>query len=487
MPQTNASIIRSYLLNSTNDFQQRIPDPSVASMARVANAMFDPMNKDIYEDFTGKLLRVIGDQIVHSGRWRNPLREFKQASMRYGRTIEEIVTRWLPAHAYKVEPSEILKVYRPDSLVAYHSEDSRLVYKLTIQRDLLESAFYDEYGITNYITSVFDAAFNSAEYDEYNIMKQRIADHAAAPDLGFYQVHYSAVPANEAGAKAFLQDLRAFAGKLQFPSALYNAQGVDGVPVYAQPNDLVLMITPEVNSVIDVQALAAMFNIGRADIPYRIVQVDSFPVPGAFALLCSRDFLIARDTLYQVREWEDPDTLNLQWRLHKWGIFSTSPFAPAILFTTAEGTSPVELTMTVTDFVIGSGDPTSPLSVVPGGTVDLNPTLVGTLSTSPSGESTEGYSVRPNSGVNWRIGYYQVTPGEGGADPTYLGQTPLEYDPNKTYVDDAGILHAGDDLSLSSESAGFMLIVVAESTYLDPNGDTSTPITSDETPIIIGE
>lgn len=466
MPQTNTSIINSYLLSATSDFQQRIPDPTQSSLARVARAMFDPMNNDIYEDFTGALLRVIGEQISRTNRWYDPLRVFKQSSMRYGRTIEEIATKWVNAHAYQVEPSEILKVFRPESLVAYHSEDSRLKYPLTIQRDLLESAFYDEYGISNYLTSVFNAAYNAAEYDEYNIIKQRIADHANSPDLGFFQVQFSAVPSDETSAKAFLTALRAYAGKLRFPSTLYNAQGVAGVPTFASPDELVLLITPDVQAVLDVQALAAMFNIDRADIPYRIIQIDSFPVDGAFALLCSRDFFIARDTLNQVREWEDPDTLNLQWRLHKWGIFSTSPFAPAILFTTDSATVPATLTQTTSGLTL-----TGPAWALPGDDVQLTVTLDGSLATDPLGLSTEGYGVRPNAATyELNAAVFGLDPDTG--DPDGL-LAPVQLD-TRTYVDDDAVLHISPKIEPGNgEDTGVFLHVLATSTeVIDGSAET---------------
>ena len=474
MPQTNTSIINSYLLSATSDFQQRIPDPTQSSLSRVAHAMFDPMNNDIYEDFTGTLLRVIGEQISRTNRWYDPLRVFKQSSMRYGRTIEEIATKWVNAHAYQVEPSEILKVFRPESLVAYHSEDSRLKYPLTIQRDLLESAFYDEYGISNYLTSVFNAAYNAAEYDEYNIIKQRIADHAYSTDLGFYQVHFNAVPSDEATAKGFLTSLRAYAGKLRFPSTLYNAQGVAGVPTFAAPEDLVLLITPEVQAVLDVQALAAMFNIDRGDIPYRIIQIDSFPVDGAFALLCSRDFFIARDTLNQVREWEDPDTLNLQWRLHKWGIFSTSPFAPAILFTTGTATTPATLTQTTSGLSV-----TGPSWALPGDDVQLTVELQGSLATNPAGLSTAGYGVRPNSArFELLAATYELDPDT--SEPTTM-LDPIALD-SKTYIDDDAVLHVSPKMGAGP---GVFIRVRAFSTdYIDgdPAADAEYMIQILETP-----
>lgn len=374
MATNNSTILEKVWLNASNDFQQRIPQPTQGNISKTIDALFDPMNRNYFNDFMSVLINRIAFTYVRGKRWNNKLAVFKGQKINYGSTIQEIAPNWIRAHAYNVAEETLLKLNRPEAQAWYHSQNRQDRYDISISYDDLRTAFVDEYGLNNFIAKVMEVPINSDEYDEYRIMLQLIAEYENS--FGFYKEQISAI-SSEATAKAFLKKLREMAGLLEFPSARYNATDVD-IPVFARNNELVLMMTPGVKAAIDVDALAVLFNMEKADVQQRIVTVDEFPIANAQALLTTEDFFVCHDTVYENTNFWNPQTLVNNYYLHHWGIYSVSPFVPAILFTTDSGTSIPVVSQSISALTLSAEN----ASVKPGGTDQLSLELSGSLTVS---------------------------------------------------------------------------------------------------------
>lgn len=333
MAVDNATILDRVRLVATNDYQQRIPATTQGSIASTMRALFDPLNREYWNQFIDILVNRIGMTIMRGDQWDNPLAAYKGERLFYGSTIQEIAPGWIRAHSYDDASESLLKLERPEAQAWYHSQNRRDKYKLSINETELRTAFTDEYGLNNFVTKVMQTIYNSDNYDEYRIMMQLIAEYET--NWGFFKQRLAAYDAATFDNKAFNEELltqiQAYAGILRFPSALYNAQDVD-IPVFANPDELILMITPRTLAGLNVQTLANVFNLELAEIKYRTVIVDEFPIPNCDAILTTRDFFVCHDTLYQTDSFYNPDTLANTYWLHHWGIYSVSPFVPAICF-----------------------------------------------------------------------------------------------------------------------------------------------------------
>lgn len=451
MATDNQTILVKSYLAATNDYQQRIPDPTQSSISQTMKALFAPMNQRYFNQFMDILVNRIAFTYVHGKRWDNPLAIFKGQKINYGSTIQEIAPKWIKAHAYEDDTETLLKLHRPEAETWYHSQNRRDRYPISISYDELRTAFTDDYGLNNLIAQIMDTPINSDNYDEYRIMVQLIAEYESK--WGFFKHHLSAVPNNEETGKEFLTAIRAYAGKLKFPSALYNGGTVD-IPVFAQPNELVLMITPDAQASLDVNTLASVFQLDKADIKYRTIIVDEFPIPDAVALLTTEDFFVCHDTVYTNTSFWNPETLVTNYYLQHWGIYSVSPFVPAILFTTGEGSTVNKITQAVTGLTLTA----NPATVPRGGETELTVTLQGSIT-----PTSEAIKVAPNAAT------FELTATDGQEVPTAVDLK------GTTYVDEYGVLHVG-----KGEKAGTVITVTATSTYTNPSGAT-TPQTATAT------
>lgn len=445
MAENNHTILTKAYLAATNDYQQRIPDPTQSSISSTVKALFDPMNRKYQNQFMDILINRIGFTYVRGQAWTNKLAAFKGKKINYGSTIQEIAPQWIKAHSYEDDSETLLKMHRPEAEVWYHSQNRRDRYPISVTHDELRSAFVDEMGLNQLVAKIMQMPINSDEYDEYRIMMQLIAEYEK--NWGFFKHNLSAFPTDEDTGKEFLTALRAYAGWLGFPSSLYNAADVD-IPVFANRQELVLLMTPDADASVDVNTLSMLFNLEKGEAQIRKIIVDEFPIPDTVALLTTEDFFVCNDTLYENTSFWNPETLTTNYYLHHWGIYSVSPFVPAILFTTAEGTTNPVITQTVTGLTI---EPATD-EALPGENVEFTITLDGSIS--PVGTPIK---VAPDA-ATYEIGI--MSSAEEDAVPVAIKAT--------TYIDEYGVLHLGKYLK-----SGNIITVTATSTYDNPSGETT--------------
>ena len=441
MAVNNSTIMAKAWLTGTNDFQQRIPDPTISGVKATMDALFQPMNSAYFNQFMDILINRIGFTYVRQQAYKNPLSVFKGTKLTYGSTIQEIAPKWIKAHCYDDETETLLKLHRPEAEVWYHSQNRRDQYPISVNIDELRTAFTDEQGLNKLVASIMTTPQNSDEYDEFLIMKQLIAEYERK--WGFYKVKLSDKPHDDATGKELLTDLQTYGGKLQFPSSVYTGTSI---PVFAKPEELVLLVTPETQASLNVNTLSALFHVDLAKVQYRTVLVDEFPIAGAVALLTTEDFFVCSDTLYTTTSFWNPQTLSTNYYLNHWGIYSVSPFVPAILFTTDDAT----VTPTITQNVTGITLTAEKDQMKAGESQQLTVKLDGTIS-----PETPDMFVAPNAAI------FEVTAKSSTGDPVDLNA--------RTRVDNYGVLH----FQKTGLPAGAVVTVKATAAYTNPSGETA--------------
>ena len=455
MAVKNSTILKRAWLQGSNDFQQRVPEPTQSNIAQVERTIFDPMNRQLYNQFLDVLVNRIGWQYVRQTAFKNPLAVFKGQKITFGNTIQEIVPGWVKAHAYRDDVETLLKLHRPEAVVTNYSQNRRDKYPISISQDELHTAFVEEQGLNNLVAGFMQSPINSDEYDEMNIMLQLIAEHEK--NFGFYRHHLSATPTDEATGKELLTALQTYGGKLMFPSQLYN--NID-IPVFAKPEELVLLVTPETQASLNVNTLAALFNVDLAKVSYRTVVIPEFPIPNAVALLTTDGFFMCNDTNYQTTNFWNPETLANTYWLHHWGIYATSPCVPAILFTTDAATVPPVITQTAKSLQVTA----APANVKAGESTQLTVNLVGEISP----KDVAPITVAPDAAVF----DLKAKKSNGDADPGPETFSPVQLN-SRTYVDLNGVLH----VQKSEIPTGTIITVTAHATYINPSG-TGQPLTA---------
>lgn len=432
-------------ISGSNDFQQRIPNPSVSSYANVVENLFAPLNNDLFNEFCG-LLNGLNATYVDIKRFENPLRSLMKPAQSWGNSERHVAVKYLQAHAGRFDDETLLRVERPEFVEWFYSVNEPRRYEFSWSRQEIARAFAaDGYGYEDLLQATITQMLSSAEYDRMNIMLHMFAE-ADQRMGGLYRYQISAAPTTKALAEEMLIGVRAVAGRMQFPTTLYNH--ID-VPVHETPETLILWVTPEVDSVIDLAYLANVFQIDVAKIKYRKILIPEFPIPNVYAALTSEDFIYCRDFMSGLEPpFYNPGNRTMKYYYWQNELLGVNPAANCVLFTTDANTTIPTITMTTSGMAF---DPASG-NIEQGGTLETHIFLQGTLSSTDNNTGVIG--IEPDAAT------YEISADDGKGNAVALN--------SRTYIDAFGVLHCQ-----KSVAVGTVITVTATSAYVNPSGATT--------------
>lgn len=414
------------------------------------------MNNDLYNEFS-QLLNGLNATYVDIKRFENPLRSLKKPATSWGNSERHVAVKFLQAHAGRFDDETLLKVERPEFVEWFYSVAEPRRYEFSWSKQQMARVFAaDGYGYEDLLQATITQMLSSADLDEMNIMINMFAE-ADQRMGGLYRYNISAAPTDEATGKELLTGIRAVAGRMQFPTMLYNH--ID-VPVHENSDTLILWLTPEVRANLDVNTLASVFNLDKAEIQYRVITIPEFPIPNVYAALTSEDFIYYRDFMTGLEPpFYNPGNRTMKYYYWANAMIGVNPAANCVLFTTEENT--VTPTITMTPSGLSFVDDTVDVEI--GGQVKLAVNLTGTLT---EGENSYAgvIAVEPDSAL-FEVAATRTTEGEGD-DPDVTEAVPLN---SRTYVDAYGILH----VQKTGLQVGDVITVTATSTWVNPSGATT--------------
>lgn len=455
MAVNNGTILARAWLEGTNDFQQRITRPTISNINQTINDLYQPFNRQLWNQFVNWLVVVPAMQLVEGKKFENPLREFKSEKIVYGNTIQKTAFEWLTAHSYVDDAQDVFRMHRPKGVSWWISQNRRDQYPLTVNDVELRTAFTSEYGLNNFISKLMELPYNSDEYDEMNIMINLMAMWHV--EWGFFMRKLSAAPTTEATGKEFLTAVMSDAKMFKFPSVTYNAQVLKNIPTFVNSDELILITTPDVSANLNVNTYAGLFNMDVAKAQARIVEVPFIPIPGAVALLTSRYFFDVHDTNVGMGSIYNPKTMGVNYFYNHWGIYAPNPYVPAVLYTTLEETTIPTITQTVTSFTITPESTTAAM----GDVVNITAELVGTI-------SDDTLRVEPNA-CTWALQLESTSNDDFSALKA------------GTYVDEYGRLFIQKD----GLQSGDKINIKAAASYWDPTTANNNTRYTAETSITI--
>lgn len=331
-------------------FQVRIPS---ATQGNIRNAV-DTMRNFPYlrDEFTGVLIqRLIGLYIQHAD-WDDPLKLIgsPRTLKRYGSTYEQAAVGLVKARTRNFNKEylgdDVYGRYSLPTASVFHPLTFDHYYPVTIPEDALLTAFDGESGMSDYISEIMNAPILSDRNDMYLMKTQCFAEYARKG--GFYRVHtpdVGAADSTEADAKGLLRLIQQTANELKASpmSAMPRYNAMSWVTPW-RDSEAILFATPQVIAALNVEALAAAFNIDKVNVPYRIIPIpeDMFGIGGAGgkvqAVLTTEDFFFCWDEMLETTNSPvNPidGTRNIFYK-HR-GSITPNPFANAVLFWTGSG------------------------------------------------------------------------------------------------------------------------------------------------------
>ena len=438
--QDNMTILSHCWLEGTNDFQQRIPNPVQYGVAAFTQAIFDPLNGDLWNNFANQLNNTIARTDLDYARWNSPLEIFRLQSIPWGHSVREIAQKWLKAHSQNFTDKDLLDVNPPDYEQWYYSVNYQVKYPWTINRPELLQAMSAPDGATainDMYIMASETAYNSDAYD----IAQTLIDCIAEADTRWSSpLMRHSVPITsdkKDNSLNLLEAIRYFTYLWRWPSMVYNH--ID-VPVFVKNDELVVFISAAEQAGVEVRAYAELFNMSEAQARMRIIVLPELPIPGARAILCSDNFLHWHDTVFGVYPFFNPSNLNDNFWLHHQAAIAPNPASPCVVLYDGDATKMCTVTMTPEKYTLEAEND----SVELGGKVGLIGRLEGTVTA-----NDDGVELAPDSAL------YTVALESENATSALN---------SRTHVDRHGVLH----VQKTGLAVGDTLTVTAVSTYINP-------------------
>ena len=368
--------------NATQNYRDYVPVATAdADSIRTIGAIIMD-NPSLQNEFLNALINRIGLVLISSRMYENPWARFKRGKLEFGETIEEIFVNLIKAQTFdpSIAESEIFKREKPDVRSAFHIMNYQKFYKTTVSEDQLRQAFLSWNGIGDLVSKIIEAMITSANYDEFQVMKYMVGKKILEGRL--YPVEIPAVSASN--AKSIVTTIKGFSNDLEFLSNKYNIAGVYN---RTEKSKQYLIVNSKFDALIDVEVLAAAFNMSKAEFMGHKILVDSFgtldsarlaelfdgddtysaitaeqlaALDNVPAILVSDDWFMIYDNLETMRDLENGQGLYRQYWYHVWKTFSVSPFANGAMLIPA---TPAVSSVTVSPSTATMSEGTLALSV----------------------------------------------------------------------------------------------------------------------------
>ena len=350
--QTALNAMREMSVESGSIYHQYVPVVTDSTtIGEFGVPILDSQNLNVMNDFIS-LLKKIVYTAVYNKTFNNPLAQLEGERMPLGQFLENVYVNPAEARGFNVNDfAGLLQKYEAKIATQYLSVNSDLQYCVTITREKVRNAFTSWDQLEGLISGMVNSLYNGAYIQRYNATKGLVTAAYTGNNVQ-YQVISDVT--DEQSAKSLIRQLRAAYSKMQIPSTRYNAwnkvKGGDlALKTWSDPEDVVVLISADVEALVDVEVLAAAFNMNKADFLGRVIVVDDFnqynedgtvAVDGSAikAMIADRAWFKIKTQDFAMDEFYNANNRTWQYYLNDVRMVNFSLFANAIVFATAAPT-----------------------------------------------------------------------------------------------------------------------------------------------------
>ena len=311
--------------------------------------ILDSQNLNVLNDFVGLLKKVVATA-VYNKTFNNPLVGLEGERMPLGQWIEDVYVNAAKARGFNVNDfAGLLQKYEAEVAVQYLGVNSDLQYCVTLTREKIRNAFTSWDQLEGLISGMINSLYNGAYITRYNQTKGLVTAAFTGNNVQYVKI---TDPTDEQTAKSMIRQLRAAFSKMQIPSTKFNAwEKVKGdrmsLKTWTDPEDVVVLISADIEALVDVEVLAAAFNMSKADFLGRVIVVDDFSqynddgtvaVDGSAikAMIADKAWFKIKTQDFAMDEFYNANNRTWQYYLNDVRMVNYSLFANAVVFATAD-------------------------------------------------------------------------------------------------------------------------------------------------------
>lgn len=332
-----------------------LPDTDIGTFAAAILA-----DQSVANEFMSRLVKRIVYTIVETKVFRNKLKMLEGDRIPLGAIGQEIYINPAKGRRFNVDDfAGLLAKYEADIKVQYPAVNTDIQYPVTVSRAKLKSAFVSWGNLEDFISGISNSLYNGAYIDEYRFIKNLVGN---AYRTGSIQMQTVSAVSSEATGKALVKALRNAYLSFQEPTSANNAWAKVGgygnaVVTWSNPEDIVILIRNDVLTEVDVDVLAAAFNMDKANFMGRVIGVDNFDkydedgnkTYDGSAILCGifdKSWFRIKEQDFEMDEFYNANNRTWQMYLNVTKMYNYSLFSNGLLMVTSEPeVAPTSLTM----------------------------------------------------------------------------------------------------------------------------------------------
>ena len=353
-----------------SEYQNRIPEATRTNIASVGNTILS--YAPTANAFFTQLLNRIGKVVIERMDGVEDIYDvFENGKLEFGDTIQKIFVDIPKAQPFDgTATTAMLNQSKGAIHVEYTKVDRKIFYKTTISVAQIKEAFTTVAKLDEFVRALIEAMSTALSYDKYVMLTNTLATHCAyvvnakesadAESDDNNNFRYLLLPSTVAqyndstdeiewettGAKVFLKLLRVASRGLKFPHPLSYGTEFDDSDADYDAGTISVVRTPvnkqvcglEVSTMatIDVDALAVLFNIDKAEPKTRMIELEDGAL-GKYTdadskeyhlagFICDRD-AVERGTSFEDRDsFKNPEAQYVNMWNHYWGYMAISKF-----------------------------------------------------------------------------------------------------------------------------------------------------------------
>lgn len=319
---TNAELINAIL---SSEYGDRIPLATKDNLTDVAEKIlsYAPAKNSLLDALYNKVALTI----IDSMEFENPFDRFRRADITYGDTLEDIFVDIPEGYEYDAKDENPFAQVQPDVKALYHTINKQLQYEQTIHDPEFRRALRSPYGLDSLVTRIVNSLREASKIDDFLIGKEILSTESAYGKV----VYLGERTADKnADGKALLEAIKTAGDGMKFPTREFNQQGVmDNTPKSRQ----VLFITSQYKNILDLDVLAGLYNLSKAEITQMMIELDNFNDKTTIACaLVDERFLNFHYALQDGGLIYNPKALATNHFWNSWSINTASLFKNAVLF-----------------------------------------------------------------------------------------------------------------------------------------------------------
>ena len=346
MALDNVTFTKALVSATSQEFKDRIGEVTAKNMHKVGEIITEyPTAKN---EFVNVLTNQVAKQRFFSKAYENPYKLFKKGMLPYGKSIESIFVDIVKGkdRTRKTDGSalatDLLTRENPNVKVEYYTENKQMQYQATISDEELKGAFRTENGLSELTSRILQAPLNSAEYDDFLLVKHALS-HLKGAEVKLGKTEYNKLTLQQK-AQSLVTAIKSYILKMGFLSNQYNGQGV---MTYSKPQDLVCFVPTDLLAVMDVQLLAQAFNVSYDQINLHVLPIDYFEKCSTTdggttytyaedletqCIICDKEALQIWETLNSSETFRNPQALYTNVWFNRWGIVASCNFVNCVKF-----------------------------------------------------------------------------------------------------------------------------------------------------------